>query len=86
MRKVREVLRLRYERGCSQRQIQASTGLSKGSVSDYLKRAEQAGLSWETMLKKRDGLIPPKFVPRRNSTKESLRRIRQMPPRRNGPS
>jgi transposase len=47
MRKVREVLRLRYERGCSQRQIQASTGLSKGSVSDYLKRAEQAGLSWE---------------------------------------
>jgi transposase len=47
MRKVREVLRLRYERGCSQRQIQASTGLSKGSVSDYLKRAARAGLSWE---------------------------------------
>lgn len=47
MRKVREVLRLRYERGCTQREIQASTGLSKGSVSDYLKRADQVGLTWE---------------------------------------
>lgn len=47
MRKVREVLRLRYERGCSQRQIQASTGLAKGSVCDYLRRAREAGLTWE---------------------------------------
>lgn len=47
MRKIREVLRLKFERGCSQREIQASTGLSKGSVNDYLKRARTAGVSWE---------------------------------------
>jgi len=47
MRKVRAVLRLRYESSCSQREIQASTGLSKGSVSDYLKRARRAGVTWE---------------------------------------
>ncbi|WP_394829300.1 hypothetical protein [Pendulispora albinea] len=46
MRKVREVLRLRFEVGCSQREIQASTGLSKGSVGDYLKRAAACGLTW----------------------------------------
>ena len=46
MRKVREVLRLRFEVGCSQREIQASTGLSKGSVSDYLKRAAACGVGW----------------------------------------
>ena len=46
MRKVREVLRLRFEVGCSHRAIQASTGLSKGSVSDYLKRAATRGLTW----------------------------------------
>jgi transposase len=46
MRKVREVLRLRFECGCSQRAIQASTGLSKGSVSDYLRRAVTRGLAW----------------------------------------
>jgi hypothetical protein len=37
MLKVREVLRSRFEVGCLHRAIQASTGLSKGSVSDYLK-------------------------------------------------
>jgi transposase len=47
MRKIREVLRLHYELGCTHREIHASTGLSKGSVSDYLKRAGAAGLTWE---------------------------------------
>jgi hypothetical protein len=46
MRKVREVLRLRFEVDCSHRAIQASTGLSKGSVSEYLKRATTRGLTW----------------------------------------
>ncbi|CAN5357270.1 IS21-like element ISPsy14 family transposase [soil metagenome] len=32
--------------GCSHRAIQASTGLSKGSVSDYLKRAAVRGVGW----------------------------------------
>src|SRR5882672_11221829 len=46
MRKIREVLRLKNEQGCSQRQIQAATGLSKGSVGEYLRRAERAGMDW----------------------------------------
>jgi transposase len=47
MRKVREILRLHYERHLTQRQISASTGVSKGTVGDYLRRATQAGLTWE---------------------------------------
>jgi transposase len=47
MRKIREVLRLKYESGLSHRSISASTGMSKGSVSDYLRRAVEAGLTWE---------------------------------------
>ena len=47
MRRIREVLRLRFECGCSHRAISSSTGLSKGSVSDYLHRADAAGLTWE---------------------------------------
>jgi transposase len=46
MRKIREVLRLRYECERSHRQIAASCGISPGSVSDYLKRAQLAGLEW----------------------------------------
>ena len=44
MRKVREILRLHDECKLSQRQISASTGVSKGAISEYLKRARQAGL------------------------------------------
>jgi transposase len=46
MRRIREVLRLRYECGLNQRLISASVGISKGSVSDYLARATAAGLTW----------------------------------------
>jgi transposase len=47
MRKIREILRLHHECQLTQRQISASTGVSKGAVSDYLRRAAVAGLSWE---------------------------------------
>jgi transposase len=46
MRRIREVLRLRYECGLNQRLISASVGISKGSVSDYLARASAAGMTW----------------------------------------
>ena len=49
MRKIREVLRLR-ELGLSQRAISASTGMSKGAVTDYLKRAREAQLGWAAVL------------------------------------
>ena len=47
MRRIREVLRLKYECGLSHRSISASTGMSKGSVNDYLRRADDAGMTWE---------------------------------------
>jgi transposase len=46
MRKIREVLRLRHECQRSHRQIAASCDISTGSVGDYLKRAQLAGLEW----------------------------------------
>lgn len=46
MRKIREVLRLKHESRRSQRAISAATGISKGSVNDYLTRAKTAGLTW----------------------------------------
>lgn len=46
MRKVKEILRLRHACGLSERQIAESCNLSKGSVSNYLRRAEAVNLSW----------------------------------------
>ena len=46
MRKIRELLRLRWEQHLPQRVIANSLGLSQGSVSDYLNRGRRAGLTW----------------------------------------
>jgi transposase len=46
MRKIREVLRLRFAQGLSQRAIGGSLGLSAGAVNTYLNRARLAGLEW----------------------------------------
>jgi transposase len=46
MRKIREVLRLRFAQGLSQRAIGASLGLSTGAVNTYLGRARLARLGW----------------------------------------
>lgn len=46
MRKIKEVLRLRYELGLGQRQIARSCSISRAAVGEYLQRAESAGLNW----------------------------------------
>lgn len=46
MRKIKDVLRLKYEAKLSCRQIAASMKLSVGVISKYTKAAEAAGLSW----------------------------------------
>jgi transposase len=49
MRKIREVLRLKYDRKLSQRQIAAAVGIARSTVSEYLERAKQAELTWESV-------------------------------------
>lgn len=46
MRKITEVLRLKYEVGLGQRQIARSCSIGLGTVHEYLGRAEKAGLTW----------------------------------------
>ncbi len=46
MRKIREVLRLKWSQGLSDRRVARSCKVSKSSISDYVRRAKAAGLSW----------------------------------------
>ncbi len=46
MRKIKEVLRLKFEQGLSNRAIAASCRVGTATVHDYLARAKAAGLSW----------------------------------------
>ena len=68
MRKVRDVLRLRFESGLSEREIGRSLSLSTGSVNSYLQRARLAGLGWPLPADLDDGtlerlLFPPPPTP-----------------------
>lgn len=46
MRKINEVLRLRFELGHSHRQIARSIGTASSTVAEYLRRFDEAGLVW----------------------------------------
>jgi transposase len=46
MRKIREVLRLKWEAGLSHRAIAAACGIGLGTVTEYLGRARVAGVGW----------------------------------------
>ena len=46
MRKIKEILRLKYEKGLSVRKIGTCCNLHSSTVSDYLARAKVAGISW----------------------------------------
>jgi transposase len=46
IRKVKEVLRLKWECGLSNRQIAKSCSIGRATVAEYLCRARAAGLSW----------------------------------------
>ena len=46
MRKVAEVLRLKWHCGLSSRAVARSCSISHSTVAEYLRRAQEAGLSW----------------------------------------
>ena len=46
MRKIKDILRLRYEVGLAYRGIASALHIGYGTVVDYLNRAQRAGLGW----------------------------------------
>ena len=46
MRKVREVLRLKYASGASVRTIARSVGIGRTTVAEYLRRTSVIGITW----------------------------------------
>lgn len=46
MRKIKEILRLKYENKLSDRQAAISTGVSRDTIARYFKRARSAGVDW----------------------------------------
>lgn len=46
MRKLKDVLRLKFECGLSNRKIASSCNVARSTVADYLERVQRCGISW----------------------------------------
>ena len=77
MRKIREVLRLRHEFGLSAREIARSCDIARSTISDYLSRAGDAGLSWPLPPDLDDAALESRLYP---SGQRVPRDKRRMPP------
>ena len=64
MRKIREVLRLKLEQGRGHREIAASCGIGVATVSEYLRRARDHGLSYEAAQALSDAELEAKLFPK----------------------
>lgn len=63
MRKIREVLRLKFEVGLSARQVAVSLQVGRASVGEYLNRFAASGLTWPSVLT--DAELQRRLFPRR---------------------
>ena len=63
MRKIRDVLRLRWVLGLSYRQIGRSLKIGHGTVGDYVMRAQAVGLSWAVVESMDEERLESKLFP-----------------------
>jgi len=63
MRKVREVLRLKFDGGQTNRRIARSCQISRPTVADYLLRFQKAGLTWRAAAGLDDAALEGKLFP-----------------------
>ena len=72
MRKIREVLRLKFEHNLSERKISKSCNISRSTVKDYLTRFSVSGLTWPLPDTLDDPSLKQKLFPAK--TEEGQRR------------
>ena len=63
MRKIKEVLRLKFEAGLSHERIAAAVGVSKGAITKYVQRALAVGLGWPVTPERDDAALEALLFP-----------------------
>ncbi len=63
MRKIKEVLRLKWANGLSNRKIAVACGIGRPTVREYLHRAAQAGLSWPLQAELDEATLEQRLFP-----------------------
>lgn len=72
MRKLREILRLKYERRMGHRAISRACGVGLGTVSEYVRRARREGLSWPLPPELDDRSLEAKLFPVAEPNRERI--------------
>ena len=67
MRKIKEILRLKWGLGLSDRQVGVSLKVAHSTVGEYVKRAERAGLDWPQAEKLKETELREKLFPPKNA-------------------
>lgn len=73
LRKIREILRLKYESGLSNRAIAGACKISNSTVGEYLRRAQAAGISWPLPEISEEELIQKLFPDRQPIVGDKIR-------------
>src|SRR5262245_2358188 len=73
VRKLKEVIRLDGECGLSQRQIAESCQVAPSTVSEYLRRARLAGLTWPQVAALDERVVMERLFPPRPARTEAAR-------------
>jgi transposase len=63
VRKVKEVLRLKYDCGLSEREIAHSCQVARSTVADYLMKAKAAGLGWPEAVALSEAQVDERLFP-----------------------
>jgi transposase len=63
MRQIREILRLKHEGRLSCRAIARACGVGVGTVSEYLRRAQRAGLAWPLPVELDEAALEARLFP-----------------------
>lgn len=67
MRKVKEVLRLKYDCGLSEREIARSCRISRSAVAEYLRRAIVAGINWSAACVQTESQLEEQIYPSKST-------------------
>ena len=65
MRRIREVLRLKFNLGLNDSQVASSAGVARATVQDYLRRIAATGLDHEQLLALGDEALDQRLFPPR---------------------
>ena len=63
MRRINEILRLKYEGALSHRAIALACGVGVGTVSEYVSRAKRVGLTWPLPAELDEGALEARLFP-----------------------